>query len=351
MDRSWCAAYRAACSVLNPNDFVLAPIGSWPRFPCRVSFYSGPFALGDATVLLLHKGRITFLAKSVLSEIVRGWHCIYAGDVFVVLAAKARPSFGLSRALHEIHMLPVRNYLRSRRIKKLPGTIYFAHVPKTGGTSMWQMLRRTFPSNVYYSDIQAFLAHPPAAGEYDLVGLHFMASPALPLLRGGDWLIGMLRSPTERFLSGIVHARRPHEDPATFTVAMRAMREMTVPDFLLTEVGRIEARLQLVILGGDHRQPLACQSDEEMLQRAADLLHRPSTLFAPSDQSDQFNRLLSHLFAFRPRRLGSLNVNARSAYSSHAEEFDRARPAIERENSHEQRLYEVVRASFAERVP
>ena len=347
-DPSWFAAYRAVCSSVKSTDVILGPMGDWPPFPCRIRFYAGPYALQDATVLLLHKGSMTGLDKAELAEVVRRWHCIYANDVFVVLCAAARPSLSPSRIMHQMHMSPLRNYIQSRRIKRRAGTIYYVHVPKTGGTSMWQVLRRTFPSNAYYADMPSFLARPPAAGEYDLVGLHFLASTVEPLLRNGDWLIGMLRCPTERFLSSITHARRPHEDPTTFTAAMRAMRETAVLDFLRTDAGRAEVRLQLLILGCDYRVQSSNQSDDEMRRRAVDLLRRPGVLFAPSDQSRQFIRLLSELFGFRLRRLGRLNANDPGAYASHSQEFSLSYPAILRENGHEVLLYEEVRKRFAE---
>lgn len=344
-DKYWSDAWRAASTLLKPVDVVMAPVGDWPPFPCRVSFYAGPFALQDATVLFLHKGKMAALNKAELAEAAHSWHCVYGNDVFVVLGATMRAPVGPSRWLYQFHMRPLSRHLRSRQLKKRPGTIWFAHVPKTGGTSLWTRLRREFPSSVYYPDIESFLANPPLAGEYDLVGIHFSVSAVLPLLCDEDWLIGMVRSPTERFFSSVKHARRPQEDALTFNTAMRAMREGEVADYLRTEAGRTEARMQLLILGGDHQRPLASQAEGEMLRDAVALLHRPNTLFAPSGRSGDFNRMLSDLLGLRPRRLGKLNAD--TGHASHDEEFSRVRQTLEWENRSEQGLYEAVETLFA----
>jgi hypothetical protein len=344
-DKYWSDAWRTASTLLKPNDVVMAPLGDWPAFPCRVSFYAGPFALQDATVLFLHKGKMAALDKVELAETVHNWHCVYSNDVFVVLSATVRASFGPSRWLYQFHARPLSRYLRSRQLKKRSGTIWFVHIPKTGGTSLWTRLRQEFLSNVYYSDIESFLANPPLAGEYDLVGIHFSVSAVLPLLCDEDWLVGMVRSPTERFFSSVKHARRPQEDTLTFNTAMRAMREVEVADHLRTEAGRIEARMQLLILGGDHQRTLKSQADGEMLRNAVALLDRPNTLFAPSSRSGDFNCMLSDLFGLRLRRLGKLNAD--TVLASYEEEFSRVRQMLEWENRSEQRLYKTVETLFA----
>ena len=83
-------------------------------------------------------------------------------------------------------------------------------------------------------------------GEYDLVGGHF--SPALldGVVARGDLVVGLLREPTARFLSGVTHCRRLGEDPETFSPSQQAMREMRLIDFVNTEHGRYEACAQLI---------------------------------------------------------------------------------------------------------
>ena len=124
-----------------------------------------------------------------------------------------------------------------------------------GGTAMWASLTRAFPSHVYYPSLRAYLSHPPAPEDYDLIGLHFSPSVLLPSLRQDDWVIGMVRDPTRRLLSAVVHARREAVDPETYTPSSKAMREMDLARYLATDLGRLEARLQLITFGTDYRRP------------------------------------------------------------------------------------------------
>jgi len=61
----------------------------------------------------------------------------------------------------------------------------------------------------------------------------------------------VVRDPKERFLSAIGHARRPAEDPSTFGPSMRAMRELTVQEFLQTPYALREVRAQSIYVGAE----------------------------------------------------------------------------------------------------
>ena len=346
LDPAWHDAFRATQPHLRSDDIVLAPRASWPDFPCPVRLYDGPIELGDATVLLLHKGRLAGMRRDVLAGVVRGWTCLHANSVFAAYSRTAPRSLRALNLWQQMHLLPVGRYLNAPRRKRRRGTIYFLHIPKAGGTSLWTVLRRAYPSHAYYGDLASWLANPPEVGTFDLVGLHFPASVLAPLLRDEDDIVGMLRDPTERFLSGVAHARRPSEDPATFTPAMQAMRTMPLADFLATEDGRQSVRLQLVTLGADHRRPFHDYRDEAMFKAALAQIGQPRAWFAPSDQSARFVSRLSRHFGFRPRRLGQMNATPAGLYAECAAEFAQARPLIERENAVERALYQRVRERF-----
>jgi hypothetical protein len=346
VDPAWHDVFRATQPHVRPTDSVLAPRANWPDFPCRLRLYDGPIELGDATVLLLHKGRLAGMRRDVLAGIVRDWTCIHANDVFAAYSRAGPRGLRAPNLSQHMHLLPVERYLNARRNKRRRGTIYFLHIPKAGGTSLWTLLRRAFPSHVYYGDLASWIANSPEPGAFDLVGLHFPASVLKPLLRDDDDIVGMLRHPTERFLSSVAHARRPTEDPATFTSAMQAMRTMPLAAFLATEDGRQSIRLQLVTLGADHRRPFSEYRDTAMLEAALAQVDHPRACFAASDQSARFVRMLSRRFGFRAKRLGQMNATPAGLYADCAEEFNQARPLIERENVLERALYARVRDRF-----
>lgn len=211
---------------------------------------------------------------------------------------------------------------------------------------MWEALKRAFPSHIYYSSMDACLTNPPAADDYDLIGLHFSPTVLSSYLSEDDWIVGMVRQPTERFLSGIVHSRRESEDPETFTLSMKAMREMDLIDYLMTEYGRHEARLQLMTFGPDYREAADALSDQELLSLALAFARRENVFLAPAERSHAFNRFLGKRLIFRPRALGRLNANEPATHAAYVSEFNRAVRLINEINAHEREFYGFVCQSF-----
>jgi hypothetical protein len=347
-DRFWQAVYDALRPLLRDTDVVLAPRGDWPSFPCNCAFYDDVIDIADTTVLVLHKGRLAGIQKHDLRNISREWQWIFANEVFVVLSRYAKIRRDVRFGLAFIHCWPVIRFLRSASLRRRRSRIVYIHVPKTGGTSMWEALKRAFPSHVYYSSMNACLTNPPASDDYDLIGLHFSPTVLSSYLSEDDWIVGMVRQPTERFLSGIVHSRRESEDPETFTFSMKAMREMDLIDYLMTEYGRYEARLQLMTFGPDYRQAADALSDEELLSSALAFARRGNVFLAPSERSHAFNRFVGKRLVFRPRALGRLNANEPAMHAAYISEFNRAVGLIDEINAREREFYDFVCQTFGE---
>ena len=345
-DRFWHAVYKALRPLLSETDLVLAPRGDWPPFPCACTFYDDVIDIADATVLVLHKGRIAGIRKQDLRAVAAQWQWIFANEVFVVLSVCGKIRRDVRYSLAFIHCWPVLRFLHSASLRRRRSRIFYIHVPKTGGTSMWEALKRAFPSHVYYSSMNACLANAPASDDYDLIGLHFSPTVLSWYLSEDDWIVGMVRHPTERFLSGIVHSRRESEDPETFTLSMKAMREMDLIDYLTTEYGRHEARLQLMTFGPDYRQTADALSDGELLSLALAFARRENVFLAPSERSHAFNRFLGKRLAFRPRALGRLNANEPAMHAAYTSEFNRAVQRINEINAREREFYDFVCQSF-----
>jgi hypothetical protein len=246
-----------------------------------------------------------------------------------------------------VHCQPLIRFLASASLRRRRARIIYVHVPKTGGTSMWASLTRAFPSHVYYPILGAYLSNPPTANEYDLIGLHFSPAVLLDSLAADDWVIGMVRDPTQRFLSGVAHARRATEDPLTFTASARAMREMELADYVTTELGRAEARLQLIIFGSGCPQPSEIPSDEEMLGAALSFARRENVILAPSERSHAFRDCVARALSFRPGVLGRLNANEPAGSAAHRHEFERVIGLVNAVNRCEREFYDFVCKSFA----
>jgi len=270
-DRLWQAVYHALRPLLNDDDLVTAPRGDWPTFPCASILYDDLIDLEGCTVLVLHKGQLTSLPKIELQRVAKEWQWIFANEVFVVLSRAPRVKKDARRGADLVHCWPLMRFLSSASLRKRHAKIVYVHVPKTGGTSMWAALTRAFPSHVFYPSLRAYLSNPPAPADYDLIGLHFSPSVLLSFLGEDDWVIGMVRDPTQRLVSAVMHSRRKTEDPETFTASAKAMRDMELTRYLATQVGRLEARLQLATFGSDHRQPGDTLCDQELLCSACAL--------------------------------------------------------------------------------
>jgi hypothetical protein len=347
-DPLWQAVYNALHPLLNGSDVILAPRGAWPSFPCSSFLYDDFIEIEDATVLILHKGQLTSVAKVDLRRVSDEWQWIFANEVFIVFSRSEKIKTDVRRGSDIVHCKPLIRFLSSASLRKRHSKIVYVHVPKTGGTSMWASLTRAFPSHVFYPSIHAYLSHPPAPEDYDLIGLHFSPTFLLPSLSDDDWVIGMVRHPTQRFLSGVMHSRRRAIDPETFTPSAKAMREAELTEYLATDLGRYEARLQLITFGADLRQSPIVPSDGEMLRSAVAFSRRDNVILAPSERSPAFRGFLANRLAFRPGALGRLNVNEPGTRSAHFREFSRAVGLINEINAREREFYEFVCHSFSE---
>jgi hypothetical protein len=347
LDPWWQAARNAVLRRLLPSDRLLVPRGDWGEFDCPVRYYDGVIVVDDATVLILHKGRLPGIRKQELGAILDGWQCCFANRVLAVFSRDRKRWIDARYLSLRGHLRRVRCYIESRALKRRSSTLYYVHLPKTGGTSAWSALARVFESSVYYADVEVFSANPPARGEYDLVGLHFSPVVLEGILASGDLLAGMLREPTERFLSGVLHARRAREDVETFTASQRAMRTLGIRDFLATDFGNYEARLQLLALGAQPGIPGDSLTDQVLLARAIAFLDRGDTLFAPSEESRLFIRALAAGIGLGNVPLGRLNANDPGDYQRGTAEIHDALPAIRAKNAAERELYEFARRRFA----
>ena len=227
-DRLWHEVDLNIRPLLRSDDVVLAPRGDWPPFPCTARFYEDWMEVDGSTVLVLHKGHITGMPKRELAQIAVSWQCIYANGVMVVFSRAPKLLRDYRQGAGKRYFRPVDHYLHSAELRKRKTKICYVHVPKAAGTSMWNALRKQLPSHVYYSSIGACLRNPPQASDYDLIGVHFLLRrwpPVLSLEEGSNREELGARAIGASFFSSVLHTRRASEDPESFTLSQRMMRE------------------------------------------------------------------------------------------------------------------------------
>ena len=342
-DALWDAAHQAVAPLLRADDEVLAPAGDWPASAASLRLYRGGIEINDATVLLLHKGQLAALRKPDLALIWRTWQCVFANNAFICFTRDRRRGIDRRFTTQRRFMRPLERHLGSEQLRRRAGTVFFLHIPKTAGTSIWHALGRQVPSKAYYASGEAFAFNPPAPGEFDLVGGHIPLHLLLPHLRPSDHLIGLLRDPTARFLSAFLHSRRECEDPTTFTPVMRAMREMELRAFLQTMDAQMELRQQLLMLGFEFDRPYSPALDGMILEVAAEVVRWPRAMFLTDDQIDVFTDRLCKLLGIRPVALRRLNRTDRARLDPGVQEFQAVMPLIEEGNRTERELYALAR--------
>jgi hypothetical protein len=125
------------------------------------------------------------------------------------------------------------------------------------------------------------------------------------------------------------------------------MREMELTEYLATDVGRYEARLQLITFGTDYRQSTNMPPDEEMLWSAVAFARRGNVVLAPSERSHAFREFLAKRLSFRLGALGHLNANEPAVCAAHSCELRRVVELINAINAHEREFYDFVCHSFS----
>jgi hypothetical protein len=91
------------------------------------------------------------------------------------------------------------------------------------------------------------------------------------------------------------------------------MREMDLTRYVATDLGRHEARLQLIAFGADYQRPADALSDHQLLRSARALARRENVILAPAERSPAFVKLVAKQLAFRPARCGASMPTSRQS--------------------------------------
>lgn len=298
-DACWKDAWIAARQYICPADKVLLPRGDWPHNEAvDVRYYDDRIDVDDATIFLLHKGRMGCIETPTLQRIFRTWQIFHANGVFICFRKRHSVSALLRSMPSRRHTRILKRHFNSRRLKRTDRTVFFVHLPKTAGTSVWAAFGRSVQSKIYYETYPSFLANPPAAGAYDLVGGHVPLRIMEPYVRSNDAVMCLYREPVSRFRSAFLHSRRPDEDPATFSPVMQAMRTMPLREFLKLPVARMEICQQSLMLGFSFQEHYTERLDDAIFSQIEHYVRDPRHIIMTSDAIGPFvNRAVGLLHA------------------------------------------------------
>ncbi len=343
-DPWWQAGWAALEPLLRRHDRLLLPRGDWPCDAWPTRFYDNEIRIGRANVLVLHKARLPGLPKPVLLAVMRRWRFVFANEVLVCFRKAFPPPLRRQPHVDDPHACTLYEYLHSRRLKRIAGTVYFSHIPKAAGTAVWTALNQRVRSSIYYDSFETFRSNPPRPGEYDLVGGHVPLPFLVANATAEDRMVGLVREPTARFRSAFLHSRRAEEDPGTFTPIMQAMRRDPLPTFLRTHDGQMELRQQLLMLGFDYASDYAVHRDRELLEVAKHLLGDERCLFRPTEEIEDFVAEVADMLWIDLSDVRLNRVNAASAEEAGRStvEFGEALPLITVGNDVERELYDFV---------
>jgi hypothetical protein len=345
-DRIWSETWDTIKRHIRAKEKLLLPEGDWPiSDDLNVGFYNEEIEIGDSTLFLLHKGRMGCINKKILGHVFRRWNIILANDVFVGFTKKPINIPFVNTLILPRHARPVKNHLMARKKKRVSETAFFVHLPKAAGTTAWEAISKHVPSKVYYGTYPAFLANPPGRNEYDLVGGHIPLSIAAHHMGIEDQLICLVREPVSRFRSAFLHSRRPHEDPATFSPVMRAMREMPLKDFLKRPDARMEVCQQFLMLGFGFDREYDSARDDLMFQGIAEYVRNPQHVFMTAEAVETFADHAATLLKAPPlpRKVEARNVSDKQSQKSDMEEFNDCIDEIKSLNRAEAAVYNLVR--------
>lgn len=344
LDAYWLEAWNAIRVNVRPRDCLLLPPGDWPCSAVASRRYERTIRIGNATILALHKGRLAAISKPMLRGLMKRWEIIFANEVFVCFRKPNSVLLHDRPHCDDPHVGLLHEYLLSHQRKRVEHTVWFAHLPKTAGTALWETLSKEVVSAIYYDSFETFLDRPPRRGEYDLVGGHIPLPLLMRMAGPEDIVTGLVRDPTARLRSAFMHSRRAMEDPATFTPLMRAMREQPLAEVLHTADGQMELRQQFLMLGFDFSTEYTPDRDQEIHNAAVDLLSDPRCRF---DTTDHIDRLASELFSLLhipppEGPIGIRNASGPNVFVADQEEFDAAVPQILAQTGRDRLLHELV---------
>ncbi|EHH66900.1 sulfotransferase family 2 domain-containing protein [Gluconobacter morbifer] len=344
-DPLWRDAWLGVAPHLIRGDKILLPEGNWPDADdVEIRTYRYAIDIADATVLFLYKARIAGISHAVLKKIYATWKPIFANEVFACFVRRGRWSLFQQKKQYSLHYRIVEQYLNARKLRRCKETVFFAHIPKTAGTTAWEAVATSVPSKLYCESYEALVCHPVIAANFDLVGGHVPLPILARFARSNDRFASILRDPLARFRSAFLHARRANEDSRTFTDSMRLMRETSLADFLSHPDAPMEICQQTIMLGFAFDEIYSPKVEQKIFDLARSAVEDEGNFFATTRRLPQFIDTMRTALnlPLLEKEQPARNVSDHIAQTRDIEEFEAFIPKIREMLTMERALYDLV---------
>jgi hypothetical protein len=229
--------------------------------------------------------------------------------------------------------------------------LLFVHTPRTGGTSVTQLLREHFPKFTRLSqpdDFRSFLSLPQAERDsFDMLAGHMPYGVDRFITRPHFYVV-WLRDPVDRLISSYFHARMtPGNMLYDFARSASLLEYVESAPTFMRDDGQTRRlanyRIEEVLEGSPfwwQRVPVGCVT-EEMLEQAQENLSR--SVIGLYEAFGESVRRLCTAARIRPGEIPHVNASQR------AEVVDKKTlDAIKDRHRFDQRLYDFARKRFTE---
>ena len=223
-------------------------------------------------------------------------------------------------------------------INKMNSKIFFQHVPKTGGTSVYTLLKKNFES-LYITNL-CDLEGVDSIDEYQLISGHLPFKPVAEKFPEFQFqVIVFMRNPVGRFISAFKLSRRINENPENFGKRMNMMRNMTMSDFLNTRQGFMEVHTPLFLLA--KANGYRGLDVDTAFENAIKFLNNENVLVCLTERMDEsLERINDKIKLKNLNKLQSLNTSQQNPYELNESEITEANEKLTNLLSTEQKLYD-----------
>mgnify|MGYP006412308425 CR=1 FL=1 len=220
--------------------------------------------------------------------------------------------------------------------------IFFMHIPKTGGTSIYHMLSQKFYSYRLNKIKTGNKQHSIRA--YECIAGHIPYSKLRQQFPGYNYkIIVFTRDPINRFVSSIKHRKRVRA-PQNTTNQHGQARELSILDYTQTPKGKYKLHLQLLFLAkanGYHGKDL-----NQAYQEAKQFIHQDNVTLCLTEQMDTSIKLLNKQFNACIPKVLKVNTSKQHRHTVDDKEITTAHDTLCQLTSLDYQLHEDCKKAF-----
>lgn len=245
--------------------------------------------------------------------------------------------------LHIVLLSRLKMAINHRRHKNdhVKTKLFFMHIPKTGGTSVYHMLSQKFYS---YRLNKKRNKKPHSIRAYECIAGHLPYSKLCKQFPEYHYkVIVFTRDPIDRFISSIKHRKRV-QAPQNITNQHGQARELSILDYIQTPEGKYKLHLQLFFLAkanGYHGKDL-----NQAYQEAKQFIARDNVTLYLTEQMDTSIKLINQQFNTCIPKALKVNTSKQHRHTVEDKEIDAARDTLHELTSLDYQLYEDCKKVF-----